>query len=122
MNTVTAPHQQSTAMLQCLGLSHHETPLTIREQLSLSPQAQTEFLQSLIALPSVSEAIVISTCNRVEIHIVSVQAVSLTEIEHLLPCDVDLEPYCFHYSGSDASWSMLSTRGALDHIHHKRST
>jgi glutamyl-tRNA reductase len=55
----------STALV-CLGVSHKTAPLGIRERMALSAEAQTVLLQRVGAAPT--EALFISTCNRVELY------------------------------------------------------
>ena len=52
----------------CLvGLSHKTAPVEIREQLAFPEEHLPEALRAAVALPGVSEALILSTCNRVEI-------------------------------------------------------
>lgn len=50
-----------------LGLSHHNTPLETRERVAFSEPDVAAALTRLRGLPGVSEAALISTCNRTEI-------------------------------------------------------
>src|SRR5262245_48312093 len=54
--------------LVVLGLSHQTAPIDVRERLAVVPAEIEVTLQRLVALPGVSEAALISTCNRVEIY------------------------------------------------------
>ncbi|MBI4700449.1 MAG: glutamyl-tRNA reductase [Deltaproteobacteria bacterium] len=51
-----------------VGLSHRSAPIEIRERLALPSEAVQETLRRLAARPSVGEALLLSTCNRVEIY------------------------------------------------------
>lgn len=51
-----------------VGINHQNTPLEIREQLNLSTTQQELLLSELKSWPSVAEAFVLSTCNRVEVY------------------------------------------------------
>jgi glutamyl-tRNA reductase len=51
-------------MFHCRSVSHHGTPLAIREQLSLTPEQQTGWLTRQRGI----EVAVISTCNRLELY------------------------------------------------------
>lgn len=51
-------------MIHCRSVSHHRTPLAIRERLSLSDTQQAQWLQNQPGL----EAVIISTCNRLELY------------------------------------------------------
>jgi glutamyl-tRNA reductase len=50
-----------------VGLSHRTAPIAVREQLVLSRDRLPEFLRQLVQKPEVGEALLISTCNRVEL-------------------------------------------------------
>lgn len=51
-----------------LGISHHTAPVAVRERMSFSPEQLPESLRAVAALAGVSEAIILSTCNRTEIY------------------------------------------------------
>ncbi len=50
----------------CLGIDHHRTPVEMRERLAVDPAALAGLLARLRACGGVGEAVVVSTCNRVE--------------------------------------------------------
>jgi glutamyl-tRNA reductase len=54
--------------LLVLGVSHRTAPVAVRERLAVVPEAMDVVLAELTALPSVREAALLSTCNRVEIY------------------------------------------------------
>jgi glutamyl-tRNA reductase len=51
-----------------IGVSHRTAPVAVRERLAVVPEALGAVLAELAALPSVREAALLSTCNRVEIY------------------------------------------------------
>lgn len=51
-----------------LGLNHKTTPLSLRERLSFAERDLPKALGELRQLPGMSESLVLSTCNRVEIY------------------------------------------------------
>jgi glutamyl-tRNA reductase len=53
--------------LHLVGLSHHSAPLEVRERVALSGDALRDALAELRATAGVAEALVVSTCNRVEV-------------------------------------------------------
>src|SRR5215213_2630641 len=53
-----------------LGISHKTAPVAIRERVALLDGQLPQFLGDLVASPSISEAVVISTCNRTEVYLV----------------------------------------------------
>ncbi len=54
--------------LHVLGINHRSAPLEAREKLAFAQEAQGEALASLVAQPGVSEAVLVSTCNRTEVY------------------------------------------------------
>ena len=51
-----------------LGLSHHSSPVTVRERFAFAESLVPEALQKLRASGVAEEAVILSTCNRVEIY------------------------------------------------------
>ncbi len=54
-------------MIVVVGLSHKNAPIAVREQLALQQAEIGEFLRKLVASDAVGEALIVSTCNRVEL-------------------------------------------------------
>jgi glutamyl-tRNA reductase len=54
--------------LLVVGLSHASAPVTTLERAVVSGDAQTKLLQDVYSSPGISGALVLSTCNRVEIY------------------------------------------------------
>jgi glutamyl-tRNA reductase len=52
-----------------LGLSHHSSPVTVRERFAFAEARVPEALQQLRASGVADEAVILSTCNRVEIYV-----------------------------------------------------
>ncbi len=50
-----------------VGLNHRTAPVEIREQLAFPSKRLDGSLRDLLALPSVDEGVILSTCNRVEV-------------------------------------------------------
>jgi glutamyl-tRNA reductase len=55
----------------CVGLSHKQAPIGVREQLAVSEEELEGRLRQLKSLSGVREALLISTCNRIEIFAVA---------------------------------------------------
>ena len=58
-----------------LGVSHHTAPVAVRERLAFTDTQLPAFLQELVAVPAIREAVAISTCNRTELYLVVSEAV-----------------------------------------------
>ena len=52
------------------GVSHRSAPVSVLEQLSLDESEQVKIVDRLLQSPLVTEAMVLSTCNRVEVYAV----------------------------------------------------
>src|SRR5215475_11437913 len=49
------------------GVNHKTAPVELREQLAISPERLGEATRALLDFPGVHEALILSTCNRVEL-------------------------------------------------------
>ncbi|HXF09931.1 MAG TPA: glutamyl-tRNA reductase [Desulfuromonadaceae bacterium] len=56
-------------MIVCLGMSHHTSPVEMRERFAFAETKIPEALKSLRGAGIAEEAVILSTCNRVEIYI-----------------------------------------------------
>lgn len=66
--------------LFCIGLNHESVSVAAREKLSVAESALGEICSSVAAIESVSEVVVLSTCNRLEIY-VSAEETGLPDLE-----------------------------------------
>jgi glutamyl-tRNA reductase len=57
--------------LLCVGVSHKEAPIAVREQLAVPAEELQRRVLELKALPGVREVLLVSTCNRMEIFAVA---------------------------------------------------
>ena len=58
----------------CIGLNHETAPVAVRERLALTGSSLQETLQWVRDLPGIQEALILSTCNRVEFYLVTDQS------------------------------------------------
>jgi len=54
--------------LLVVGVSHHTAPVELLERLAVSAEQTPELLRRLLHSPYLGEAVVVSTCNRVEVY------------------------------------------------------
>ncbi|MBG7697010.1 glutamyl-tRNA reductase [Streptomyces sp. MC1] len=54
--------------LLVVGLSHRSAPVSVLERAALSADAQTKLLQDTVAAEPAGEAVVLATCNRIELY------------------------------------------------------
>jgi glutamyl-tRNA reductase len=69
-----AAPEASPRGLFCLGLSHKSAPIHIREKVAISAKALGAAAAEITALPGLHEAVVLSTCNRMEIYTAATSA------------------------------------------------
>lgn len=53
--------------LALIGVNHKTAPIALRERIAISREELPEVTRALAAVPGVSECMIVSTCNRVEI-------------------------------------------------------
>ncbi len=103
-----------------VGLSHKTAPVEIREKVAFAPTAMAEPLHQLLQLPAVSEALIVSTCNRVELYVVSRQPESaIIEMKHFLANFHNLqlsqlEEHLYDFVSTEAIHHLLRVAASLD--------
>src|SRR5439155_16804363 len=75
-----------------LGLSHHSSPVTVRERFAFADARVPAALQLLRDSGAAEEAVILSTCNRVEIY-----AISLLEARQAFAALRDFLVTCHDY-------------------------
>ena len=60
--------------LRMLGCSHHDTVLEVREKVAFSPEQVREALERLKLQYPDCELVLLSTCNRVELYVGSLES------------------------------------------------
>ena len=102
------------------GLSHKTAPVEIREKLSFAPQELALPLQSIANLPEISEGIILSTCNRVEILFSSreeekaIRAITgFLADHHTIPLDT-IAPHLYFLTGQEAVKHVFRVASSLD--------
>src|SRR5713226_4498212 len=71
-------------MLSVVGLSHKTAPLEVREQVVLASPEYPFVLARLRALPEVPESLLLSTCNRTEVYLVTPDEPPVADVTDLL--------------------------------------
>ncbi|MDR6842939.1 glutamyl-tRNA reductase [Pseudoxanthomonas sacheonensis] len=98
--------------LWVLGLNHQTAPVGLRERVAFDAAALPAALASLRALPDVSEAAVLSTCNRTELYAIAEdgQALSAWLATHA----EGLDGYLYRHSDADAVRHLFRVATGLD--------
>ena len=100
--------------LVCVGLSHHTAPLDVRERLALPEDRQSELLQAMAQAPA--EALLVSTCNRVELYVIGPGADLHDRTRAALAgaAGDDLAPYLYSHHGEAAVLHLFRVAASLD--------
>jgi len=102
---------------QLIGVNHNSAPLEVRERLAIPESRLPEACRDLSAHPGIEEAMVISTCNRVELiaHTTNGHAdlrAFLQQHFHLKP--EELEPHLYEFREKDAVRHVFRVASSLD--------
>ncbi len=103
-----------------VGLSHKTAPVEIRERVAFAPTAMEKPLRQVAALPGISEGLIVSTCNRVEVYAVSREAeAGIAHLRHFmadyhgLPTE-ELDSHLYDYQGEAAIQHIFRVASSLD--------
>jgi glutamyl-tRNA reductase len=102
------------------GLSHRTAPVELREQLAVEEDKLRELLRDILATGALSEAVILSTCNRVEIYGVAEvpgegRAVSFGHLCRYRGVEAPgLEPYLYTHLDRDAVRHAFRVAASLD--------
>ena len=99
------------------GLNHTTAPVELRERLAIAKEALPETTRALLSEPGVKEAMILSTCNRVEL-VVSHNGLEphLPEFlaEHFRLDRAMLAPHLYQYQDEEAVRHMFRVAASLD--------
>ncbi|HEY3130021.1 MAG TPA: glutamyl-tRNA reductase [Acidobacteriota bacterium] len=110
----------SDLRLILVGTNHRTAPVEIRERIAFDAEKMHHALRDIVGNGGVAEAVILSTCNRVEI--VAAAEGQQNAIENLkdfvaryhgLPA-ISLEPYLYHYSSREVVRHVFRVASSLD--------
>ena len=96
--------------VQLVGMSHRTAPIEVRERLALSEEAAADLARQLVRSETVSEALVLSTCNRVEFLANAQREALRPEVERCISSSLDGRPI------RDEAFYSYDGRGAVRHV------
>ena len=105
--------------LATLGINHRTASLDLREKIAFTPDALDAALKELAALPNISAAVILSTCNRTELYLSHDTAEDLVQARDWL-ChwhQVDptaLQDALYWYVADDAVRHAIEVASGLD--------
>lgn len=103
-----------------VGLSHKTAPVEIRERVAFSPTAMEKPLRQVADLPGITEGLIVSTCNRVEIYAVSREAEAGVDRLRRFMADFhgltldQLDSHLYDFQGEEAIRHVFRVASSLD--------
>jgi len=99
------------------GVNHKTAPVELREQLAISPERLSDATRALLAFPGVHEAMILSTCNRVEM--LACHEASSPDLLGFLQSYLGIEttslrPHTYEYRETDAVQHLFRVASSLD--------
>lgn len=105
-----------------VGLSHKTAPVAVREKIAFEGETMGDGLKTLLEYPHIAEALIVSTCNRVEIYGTAVRkevegarediASFLSTFHGVSRRDID--PHLYSLSGDEAVKHIFRVTASLD--------
>ncbi len=102
---------------QLIGVNHKSAPLEVRERLAIPEKRLPDCCRDLNAHPGIEEAMIISTCNRVELitHTVNGSADLRGFLhDHFQLKPEDLDPHLYEFREKDAVRHVFRVAASLD--------
>src|SRR6476620_7700207 len=98
------------------GLSYKTAPVELREKVAVSRRALTCNGCGLKIAGELSEVVLLSTCNRLEVYGVTpeVNGNVYRIFNQLCLGEANLNPYIYQHEGADAVRHLFSVAGGLD--------
>lgn len=104
-----------------IGLNHRTAPVEVREKLSFREDALPDALRAVASLPNIREAMILSTCNRVEI-IARAEGEAANAIPDMVQFlahyhqkpHSQIEPYLYQHQQGEAIRHLFRVASSLD--------
>lgn len=105
------------------GTNHKKAPIEWREKIAFKNGEQARFIDEIIGEHGISEAVVLSTCNRTELYVVTKEDVDgktlLRRVIRFLDADIDdadIDRYTYTMTGADAVKHLFEVTASLDSL------
>lgn len=99
-----------------VGISHHTAPVEVRERFALAPEAVRRHLDRLRTEGFAEEALIVSTCNRVELYAIPTDTPEKLVRGWLDKGHGDVERFVARRSGRDAVRHLFRVASSLDSL------
>ena len=105
----------------CVGLNHRTAPVELREKVAFNAEQVESALKELVRVPGVREAVLLSTCNRVELYVAGPRDHTPRAVAEFLHRfhglgDAILDEHLFHRGEEEAIRHLFRVAAALDSI------
>lgn len=112
------PETNYKPVLAVFGVNHKTAPIEVRERIAIAPSELPEITRALAAVPGVTEAMIVSTCNRVEL-ITTNDGRNNVDLESFLREQFHLAPtalsgHVYQHSGKQAVRHLFRVASSLD--------
>ncbi|WP_243695499.1 glutamyl-tRNA reductase [Rheinheimera sp. D18] len=103
-----------------LGINHKTAPVALREQVAFAPEQLPEALRELTTLTSISDAVILSTCNRTELYFSGSTAQAEQVIAWLAQFHNvngnELQPHLYLHQDNAAAEHLMQVASGLDSL------
>ncbi len=108
----------ASGRLVAVGLSHHTAPVEVRERVSMDDATVRRTLERLRTGHVLDEAMLLSTCNRMELYGTVRDEEGLRDFfgEFRGPQGERLDPYLYWYHDRDAVYHLFKVASSLDSL------
>jgi len=97
------------------GVNHRTAPIEVREKLAFTGRARSQLLDDLRARPSLTEAALLSTCNRTEAYVVDTEdSVGLVRELYTAQLGHDVSPFLYVRHDREAALHLFRVASGLD--------
>lgn len=97
------------------GLNHRTAPVEVRERIAVAPAALQDEVVRLSRRPGLREAMILSTCNRVEVALTAEDSVDPARcLTEMFPIGEEIGSYLFVHEGRDAIRHLFRVAASLD--------
>jgi glutamyl-tRNA reductase len=103
--------------LTLIGVNHRTAPIALRERVAIGREELPRALRTLAGMPGVSECLIVSTCNRVELLAATEEGGVELEgffAEFFSMETAELQPHLFRYRDRDAVSHLFRMAASLD--------
>ncbi|MDX5406534.1 MAG: glutamyl-tRNA reductase [Chromatiaceae bacterium] len=103
-----------------LGINHKTAPVALREQVAFAPEQLPEALRELTTLTHISDAVILSTCNRTELYFngsasQAEQVIAWLAQFHAVNA-AELQPHLYLHQDNAAAEHLMQVASGLDSL------